>query len=44
MLVRILSTYHTYELFVENRWLTPVCSQGIGTGDADYNEKEHPKK
>ena len=23
MLVRILSTYHTYELFVENRWLTP---------------------
>ena len=29
MLVRILSTYHTYELFIENRWLTPVRSQGL---------------
>ena len=29
MLVRILSTYHTYELFIENRWLTPVRCQWL---------------
>jgi hypothetical protein len=39
MLVRIAYPYYTYDLFVENRWLTPVLSVLKGYSDGFYTSE-----